>query len=209
LIPEEFQNARFDNYKQEYETQRVMYQASVDYLKVFETVKRTSNNSFGFMAVFGEQRLKELPHKERAEMKAKHNNFGLGKTHLQAAMAKWLINHGHSVLMVSDVTFMDDLTQAKMARDEGASLAKLLNSASKVDVLVWDDIGKSKYSEAKESLYYNIINDRYRNHKPILFSSNEDDETLADKIGFAAASRLFGMSKEHLYEVEGTDYRTN
>lgn len=207
LIPDEFKESRFDNYNRTNDTQNVLYNGMIEYLKTFESVKKTKNNSLGFIAIFGEQRIKELNFKERAEVKRKHNSFGLGKTHLQAAAAKWLIKNSHGVLMISDAVFMDDLIQAKMARDEGEQLNKLLNSVKTVDVLIWDDIGKSKWSEAKESLYYQIINERYRNHKPIIFSSNEDDETLSEKIGYAAASRLFGMAKENLYAVEGTDYR--
>ena len=36
--------------------------------------------------------------------------------------------------------------------------------------------------EAKENLYYQIIDYRYRHNLPILYSSNEDDETLGEKI---------------------------
>nr|QRZ17587.1 ATP-binding protein [Virgibacillus sp. AGTR] len=110
-------------------------------------------------------------------------------------------------LCVSDVTFMDDLTSAKMASDGGESLNKLTESALQADVLVWDDLGKSKHSESKEGLYYKIINERYLHKKPIIFSSNEDTGTLADKIGYAASSRLLGMCGDHLYKVEGKDYR--
>lgn len=42
---------------------------------------------------------------------------------------------------------------------------------------------------------------------PILYSSNEDNETLGEKIGFAANSRLQGMSKHYIVEIEGEDYR--
>jgi DNA replication protein DnaC len=207
LIPDEFKEARFDNYIRKTETQNILYNGMIEYLKNFETNKNSKKNSLGFIAIFGEQRIKELNFKERAEVKRKHNSFGLGKTHIQAAAAKWLIKNNHGVLMISDAVFMDDLIQAKMTKDEGTKLHKLLDSAINVPVLIWDDIGKSKWSEAKESLYYQIINERYRNHKPIIFSSNEDDETLSEKIGYAAASRLFGMAKENLYAVEGTDYR--
>nr|WP_231563817.1 hypothetical protein [Anoxybacillus sp. KU2-6(11)] len=38
-----------------------------------------AKHNLGFIAVVGEQRLRELPHHERAPMKQKHNNFGVGK----------------------------------------------------------------------------------------------------------------------------------
>lgn len=210
LIPEEFASARFDSYIQETTAQQLLYKTMADYLRTFPEIERTRHNSLGFMAEFGELRIRQLPPKERAEAKLKYNNFGLGKTHLQVAAAKYLMKHGEGkrVLMIADATFMDDLIAAKMAKDDGEELNRLLGYAISVDVLIWDDIGKSKHSEAKENLYYQIIDGRYRKKKPILFSSNEDDETIAEKIGYAAWSRLQGMAKNFLVAVSGEDYRT-
>lgn len=72
-----------------------------------------------------------------------------------------------------------------------------------------DDIVKSKYSEFKENMYYKIINDRYSRNLPIWYTNNEGLDTLEDKIGFAAADQLFGMSKDYLYQVKGLSFRTN
>jgi DNA replication protein DnaC len=215
LIPDEFVHANFENYKRTNEYQQAMYQMTIDYLSEFSVIKQEdgtkkkimSNKNFGFVAVVGEQRLKEMPIGERSIVKQQHNNFGIGKTHLQIALAKRLIKDGFNVLVVSDVTFMDELIQAKMMNDEGETLDRLLHSAIHADVLIWDDIGKAKWSEAKEALYYQIINERYRKQKPIVFNSNEDRGTLSEKIGYAAASRLLGQCGPYLLEVEGEDFR--
>lgn len=226
LIPSEFQNARFDNYKQYDETTRTLFNATEEYLSSFQKIidEKSEHNSLGFLAVVGESRIRAMHGEARYMAKEKHNNFGLGKTHLQMAAAKWILNkirvrdeiapgqksafdRGCRVLCVSDITFMDDLINARMAGDGGETLNKLLASAIKADVLVWDDLGKAKWSESKEGLYYKIINERYLQQKPIIFSSNEDQGTLSEKIGYAAASRLFGMCGDRLYEVEGNDYR--
>lgn len=215
MIPDEFINAKFENYQRETEYQEAMYRMTLDYLNRFSVVKEEdgtkrkvlSQANFGLIAVFGEQRLKELKISERSIAKQQHNNFGIGKTHLQIALAKRLIKDGFNVLVVSDVTFMDELIQAKMINDEGETLNRLLKSVITADVLIWDDIGKAKWSEAKETLYYQIINERYRKQRPIVFNSNEDRGTLADKIGFAAASRLLGQCGDFLLETEGEDWR--
>ncbi|WP_237680866.1 ATP-binding protein [Heyndrickxia coagulans] len=215
MIPDEFTNANFENYQRTSQIQEDMYDLTKRYLQEYKMVtnengekkKTVSSHNFGLIAVFGEQRLKELPSAERAAVKQQHNNFGIGKTHLQIALAKRLIKDGFNVLVVSDVTFMDELIQARMMNDEGEQLNRLLNAATNADVLIWDDIGKVKWSEAKESLYYQIINERYRKQKPIVFNSNEDRGTLAEKIGYAAASRLIGQCGNYLLEAEGTDWR--
>ncbi|WP_446662981.1 ATP-binding protein [Geobacillus sp. CCR] len=210
LIPDEFVHANFENFRRSAPYQQDMYDMTVEYLQEFSVengAKKLSDRNLGFIAVLGEQRLRELPAGQRAEMKQQHNNFGVGKTHLQIALAKRLIKDGFNVLVVSDVTFMDELIQAKMMNDEGETLNQLLYGAINADVLVWDDIGKAKWSEAKEALYYQIINERYRKQKPIVFNSNEDRGTLSEKIGYAAASRLLGQCGPYLLEVEGEDFR--
>jgi DNA replication protein DnaC len=82
-----------------------------------------------------------------------------------------------------------------------------LEIVKKVSVLVVDDIGKVNWTDARERMYYTIINERYRKQKPIIFNSNEDRGTLAEKIGYAAASRLIGQAEEFLLEAEGDDWR--
>ena len=207
MIPEEFTDARFDSYKRETEEQKLLYSTMGKYLQNFNEIKGTKQNSLGFIATFGELRIKQLESAKRAQAKREHNSFGLGKTHLQVAAGKYLMKRGYSVLLISDGTFMDDLIAAKMMNDDKKEFNRLLNHAKQVEVLIWDDLGKSKWSEAKENLYYQIIDYRYRHNLPILYSSNEDDETLPEKIGYAAKSRLFGMSKHYLIAVEGDDYR--
>jgi DNA replication protein DnaC len=215
LIPDEFIHANFENFKRSTQYQQDMYDATISYLNEFAVIKHEegttkkimSDKNLGFIAKVGEQRLRELPIEERSVVKQQHNNFGIGKTHLQIALAKRLIKDGFNVLVVSDVSFMDELIQAKMMNDEGETLNRLLYSAIHADVLVWDDIGKAKWSEAKEALYYQIINERYRKQKPIVFNSNEDRGTLSEKIGYAAASRLIGQCGSYLLEVEGEDFR--
>lgn len=210
LIPDEFVHANFENFKRATQYQQSMYDMTLEYMNEFKKdggEKVIAKHNLGFIAVVGEQRLRELPPHERAPMKQKHNNFGVGKTHLQIALTKRLIKDGFNVLVVSDVTFMDELSQAKRMNDEGETLNRLLQSAIDADVLVWDDIGKAKWSETKEGLYYQIINERYRKQKPIVFNSNEDRGTLSEKIGYAAASRLLGQCGPYLLEVEGEDFR--
>lgn len=100
---------------------------------------------------------------------------------------------------------MDELMAKK--REYVEDYNKSLHTVSNVPILVWDDIGKSSPTESRKSAYYQIINERYRNQRPIIFSSNEDVETLADRIGDASSSRLLSMARGRLCQVSGPDYR--
>lgn len=215
LIPDEFQKATLENYRKDSGIQKEMHQLTLDYLSKFPTSPKDLKGmgNFGLIATFGEQRIRSMPDNVRAEVKVKHNNFGIGKTHLQIALSKLLIKQGFSVLVISDVEFTDEMMNARRMNDENEIFNRLMNGVLSADVLVWDDIGKARPTEAKESLYYNIINERYKRRKPIVFNSNEDRGTLADRIGYAASSRLIGTcyeeetEKDYLLETEGEDQR--
>ncbi|WP_242248916.1 DNA replication protein [Bacillus cereus group sp. BfR-BA-01523] len=194
--------------------------AMIEYLKVFNEIRDSKMNSIGFIASVGETRLKSLPPGERNKMRQENNSYGLGKTHLQIAAAKYALNkfkvvdertgrlRGARVLCVQDVNIMAEIQNAAFLNDNKKRLKELLHDLCTCDILVWDDIAKSKYSEFKEDMYYKIINERYLRNLPIWYTSNEDLDTLEDKIGFAAADRLYGMSKKYLYQVKGVSYRT-
>lgn len=210
MIPDEFQTATFQAYKVGNPAQKMLFDAAVTYVKEFGQEIEIDfgvykGNSLGFIAVYGESRLKALPTAERMKAKRQHNNYGLGKTHLQMAIARELIRRGHTVLCVSDVNLMDELMAAK--KDDSEVYNKRLHDLINAPVLVWDDIGKSNPSEAKRSAYFHIINERYKARRPIIYSSNEDVETLSDRIGDAAASRLLGMSRGRIVRAEGPDFR--
>jgi DNA replication protein DnaC len=207
MIPDEFKSATFQGYEIKHQAHKTLLDAARKYLIDFDQIKGSSANSLGFIAVYGEQRLKELPKEQRAAAKRQHNNYGLGKTHLQVAVAKELIKKGESVLVVSDVALLDELMNLRRSSDNQHIFNDRIHQLITVPVLVWDDIGKANPTEAKQSMYFQIINERYKAQRPIIYSSNEDVQTLEDRIGGAAVSRLFGMSRGRIVRVEGPDYR--
>ena len=96
----------------------MLYETIVKYLRNFEEIKGTKQNSLGFIATFGELRIKQLEPSKRAQAKREHNSFGLGKTHLQVAAAKYLMKQGYSVLLISDGRSWMTLIAAKMMNDD-------------------------------------------------------------------------------------------
>ena len=212
MIPEEYNDYTFKNFEQRGDVHSLMLTKIVEYLKTFpaeRTEARPKGASFGFIATFGEQRIKNIQNPtERNQVKIKHNNYGIGKSHLTISAAKFLIKNGYRVQVVSDPVFISDLMNAKFANDKNETFNNILSSVTHyADFVVWDDLGKLAWTQAREDLYYQIFNELYKQGKPIIFSSNEDLETLSDKIGQAAASRLKGMCKGFLYPVEGKDQR--
>jgi DNA replication protein DnaC len=211
-IPDEFKDARFETYEITDPVHETMRNAMLEYIRAFPNKKDrepgpVQGPSLGFIAEFGEQRMKALEPKDRGPYKKKYNSYGIGKTHLQMAAAKALIKKGYRVLCISDPVYMQEITSAKQTGDQERINRLIGTAVNWADFLVWDDLGKSKYSESKEDTYYQILNQCYKKKKPIIYSSNEDIETIENKIGQAATSRLLGMSKNHFYKLKGPDMR--
>ncbi|WP_185956082.1 ATP-binding protein [Melghirimyces algeriensis] len=179
-----------------------MFDHISNYVYNFDTIQKSQKNSLGFIAEYGETRLSEMGKSKHAP---EYNSYGLGKTHLKIGAAKWLIDKGHTVMIVKDVSLMDELTNARRMDDGGEEYKRILSRIIDVPVLIWDDLGKSNPTKAKERIYFNIFDERSQKRRPVIFSSNEDVETLSDRIGGAAWSRLYGMSD--IIAVAGQDYR--
>jgi len=205
MIPEEFEEATFENFQVKWDHHRRMLDLAKEYLERFNALFGTRRSSFGFMARYGEADW--IRERGRRRMDDDKNSYGLGKTHLQMAMAKELIRRGYTVVCISDIDFMDRLASARVLDDGGVEYQKLLDTVIQPDVLVWDDLGKSKASEFNFRCYYTIINERWRQKKPIIFSTNESGKTLVEKIDMAAYSRLLDMAQGFLIELSGPDYR--
>lgn len=205
MIPEEFEEATFENFRVKWEHHRKMLDLAKEYLAQFDALFGTRRSSFGFLAKHGEAEW--IRERGRRIMDDDKNSYGLGKTHLQMAMAKELIRRGYTVLCISDIDLMDRLSSARVLDDGGVEYQKILDTVIRPDVLVWDDLGKSKASEFNFRTYYTIINERWRQKKPIIFSTNESGKTLVEKIDMAAYSRLLDMAQGFLVELSGPDYR--
>ena len=62
-------------------------------------------------------------------------------------------------------------------------------------LLVVDDVGASKSSEWTEEINYRLVNHRYENELPTLFTSNLPPKDLAEMVGDRVASRLIEMTR--------------
>lgn len=205
-IDPSFAGATFDNF-QPAPHSAVMLQAAREYAANFQQIRTERHNGLGFLARVGESAIKEIRDPaRRQEIKAKHNSYGLGKTHLLTAVGMTLLEQGVQVLMVNDADIVAELRQGQMAEDS-ERFENMMSSIERAELLIWDDLGKAKSTEWVLNQYYRIINYRYRMGLPTCFSTNEDTDTLAEKIGDATASRLFAMCRGRLITCEGPDYR--
>jgi DNA replication protein DnaC len=72
-------------------------------------------------------------------------------------------------------------------------------------IIVFDDIGAEKVSDWTRERLYLIINKKYEDMIPMIFTSNCDLEILSARLGDRISSRIMGMTE--LIKVDGEDMR--
>jgi DNA replication protein DnaC len=149
---------------------------------------------------------------------------GVGKTHLAVAVLRELIERGFEG---SFVDYQVWLKQMRGAYDAAAGDAHRLayERALHADVVLLDDLGSERYSEWVEDTITSMISHRYNAKKTIIATTNlpipqlgdtwvqknavtgrhDIKDTLADRIGARAVSRLFGMCR--IVRIAARDYR--
>ncbi|MBO0793891.1 MAG: ATP-binding protein, partial [Ktedonobacteraceae bacterium] len=128
--------------------------------------------------------------------------YGLGKTHLLAALANLRRAAGRPCLFASAVTLFDAI-QEQVSNNE--DYHRLIKQAIQTPLLLLDDPDKPKWSEFREEIYYQLIDGRTRRGLPLALASNCAPAELDQYIGGAARSRLMmGMIP---VPISGSDYR--
>ena len=149
---------------------------------------------------------------------------GVGKTHLAVAVLRELIQRGFEGFFFD---YQQWLKQMRGAYDAAAGDEHRVVSekAQEADVVLFDDLGSERYSEWVEDTITSLINYRYNAGKAIIATTNLPipqlgdswaeknpvtgrhaiKDTLADRIGGRAVSRLFGMCR--IIRVSTRDFR--
>ena len=86
-----------------------------------------------------------------------------------------------------------------------ADLQTLLESLSKYEYLVLDDLGVEKITDWVLETLYVLINDRYENEQKLIITSNKNIKELSESLGDRLASRIMEMC--HVVELKGEDKR--
>lgn len=105
---------------------------------------------------------------------------GVGKTRMAWLLIEKLIrNHDiRSIKVFSCVSFGHEL--AKAYREDEAE--DWLESVCKAKLVFFDDLGKLKLTERAEAELFGVIESRTSNELPIIATTNDTGETLADRM---------------------------
>lgn len=185
-ISDEFRSKTFENFDLEGKDQRIVraYRLAKGYAEKFDEVRKSSKNGFGIAGA-----------------------VGIGKTHLLCAIANTLLERGIAVRYFNFVTGFKEMFAQY---DKGGEAVEAIRwELMTCEVLMFDDLVKGKVNwktktvDIKQSVYdetYAIIDYRYENHLPIIWSSELYGGLAQDGVlGEATATRLF--EKSHIANV--------
>ena len=139
-----------------------------------------------------------------------YGNKGTGKSRLTACMANELMSKYYTVLYTnfSEISKYIRNTFKKTSETESSFLEKLAT----IDFLFIDDFGTEKVTKDDQDLWlqekiFEVINKRYNNNKPIIFTSNYSLQELIEERGLAdkTVDRINEICE--LMKIEGSSYR--
>lgn len=130
---------------------------------------------------------------------------GLGKSHLAAALGHGLIELGLRVRYFPASSLVQELQVAK----QGLYLSETLRKLDKYRLLIIDDIGYVKRSEAETSVLFELIAHRYESGSLLITSNHPfsawDSIFADDMMAVAAIDRL--IHHADIIELTGESYR--
>lgn len=137
-----------------------------------------------------------------------HGECGTGKTHIAYALAKQAEEVQKLAVKFYNIPDLirylkrDFSDENKTLSEENTNFGKLLAFKG---LLILDDFGTEKLTEWVEEILYMIINKRYENVLPIIFTSNLSPEKMVEKFGDRIVSRIIGSCD--VIELKGNDRR--
>ena len=136
-----------------------------------------------------------------------YGSCGTGKTHICYAIVKKIEDEMFKIKLWSLPELLRflkrDFDEANKQKDfDNTNFAEVINFKG---ILVIDDIGAEKKSEWVEETLYTIINKRYEDVLPTIFTSNYSPEQLIERLGDRIVSRIVGSCD--VVELKGEDKR--
>ena len=130
---------------------------------------------------------------------------GTGKTHLMEAIGRQYLSQGHTVRYEMTAHLLERARDAiRIEADQS-----VLTPSYKADLLLLDDIGLEKPSAWVSEQLGALIDERYRNKRLLIISTNELYSSVEESLGTRMASRLFDDATGIVKQVylDAPDYR--
>jgi DNA replication protein DnaC len=137
---------------------------------------------------------------------------GIGKTHIAVAVLRRVIVEKHARGLFYDVRDLLRVIRSTYNPVVRTAEMDVLRPVMDAELLVLDDLGAEKPSEWVEETMNLIVNTRYNERRPTIFTTNYENlpdeaemDSLKVRVGFRMHSRLHEMCE--FLEYDGGDYR--
>ena len=139
---------------------------------------------------------------------------GVGKTHLTACMANFLISKYVPVLF-TNLFEISKAVKSTFNRESSQTEQALIERFSSIDVLFFDDLGTELFTKNSsetwfQGLLFDLINKRYNNRKATIFSSNYSLNALVNERGIMekTVDRISEMTSGAVMKITGRSLRS-
>ncbi|MPM39929.1 IS21 family transposase ISEc62 [bioreactor metagenome] len=174
----------------------------------FEGIKTLDGFDFSFPDKINEAKVRDL--ETLTFINNKENVIligppGVGKSHISIALGVLACRNGFKVLFTTAQEFMDKLYASYLQ----GSLESKFKALRKIDLLIIDEFGHFQMDKEKESIFFQIIRQRYEKSSLIITTNiplGNWDKIFTSKLAATAIlDRL--MHHCHLISITGDSYR--
>ena len=136
-----------------------------------------------------------------------HGSYGTGKTYLVICLAREIYFNYNKGFKFYSVPALLEKTRSSFNHNEDEDVINPMEDLTSYppNILFLDDIGKEKPSDWVREQLYILINSRYENLLPTIFTSNCNAKELSNNLGEAIISRIYEMCD--IYTLKGEDRR--
>ena len=120
-----------------------------------------------------------------------YGETGLGKTFVCHAIAKDLLDRGFTVLYLTAPRLIKIIEKSRNFYEDQAESNEMLKAIDDVDLLILDDLGSEVMTVVTIALLFDIINHRLITKKPMVISTNLDQNSLKEHYTERIVSRFF------------------
>ncbi len=138
---------------------------------------------------------------------------GVGKTHITACMANYLLSRCVPVLF-TNLFEISKAVKSTFNRESSETEQILIEKFSNIDILFFDDLGTEIFTKSSgetwlQGLLFDLINKRYNNQKATIFSSNYSLNSLINERGIMekTVDRISEMTNGAVMKITGSSLR--
>ncbi len=115
---------------------------------------------------------------------------GLGKTFLCNSIARKVLDEGFTVIYISAGRLFKTLQDEQFNRNEEEETETFYDDILTVDLLIIDDLGTEFSTTLVNAQFFNIINERMSNKRPLVISTNLTPDRIKEQYSDRVLSRM-------------------